>query len=368
MILYLASFSAVFVYGLLLFCLRRGFERLRTGCSADIPAVSVIVPARNEEKHLPDLLERLSAQIYPVSRIEIILVDDRSTDETARIMSRFSRTRPNVRMIRVRETEAAGSAKKQALARGIGMASGEIIVTTDADTLPGPRWIQSLAAHYEPGVDVVLGYAPYRTDGPYRSLFHKLLALDYLSLGAIAAAGAGLQIPTTSSGANLSYRKTLFEQVGGFGETIRHHSGDDDLLIHRFRDKARAVFRYAVERDAAVPTRPPEDFRAFLRQRVRFASKHLAYPRNMTRILSFVYAVYVLLLAIGIASCFMPKLLPLFGLMLFWKSACELCFLLPARRLLEDRNLLKYYPLAVIPHILYVVLLPVLGQILPKRW
>ena len=115
-------------------------------------------------------------------------------------------------------------------------------------------------------------------------------------------------------------------------------------------------------------TNPPRNLKAFIRQRVRFASKHLAYPKKMIAVLGFVYGFYVLLLGMFIAAFWMPRLFIGLGLLLVLKSVFEILFLLPAQRLLENRNLLKYYPLAVIPHIAYVVIFPILGQILPRRW
>ena len=356
-------------YTILAFYFRRGYSRLRhSGPSEDKPKVTVIVPAHNEEDTLPNLLDCLSKLDYPEENTEIFLVNDRSTDLTAELMGGFVSQHQNTKVIHIDETPAGIAPKKHALALAIQSASGEIILTTDGDTSPKPGWITSMVRCYDETTGMVLGYAPYRTDGPFRTLFHRFLALDYFAMGAIAAAGTGINHPVTCNGANLSYRKVVFDEVEGFGETAKRISGDDDLLLHRIHQKTDWKIRYCTDRESAVFNDPPSNLRRFIRQRIRFSSKHLAYPGKVKAVLSGIYLLHVLFLVLLGASCFSLSHLPYFLGLLGVKVICELIFLLPGQRLLENRKLLTLYPLAFIPYLLYVVLIPILGQFIKNRW
>jgi cellulose synthase/poly-beta-1,6-N-acetylglucosamine synthase-like glycosyltransferase len=332
-------------------------------------SVSIVVSARNEEKNLPSLFDALAGQRYGGNDFEIILIDDRSSDRTLEAMRSFAEKKSGVRVLSIRDVPAGISPKKNALSRGIETAQGEIIVTTDADCRPGPDWLSTLVSAFRKDTGMVLGYAPYRSDGPYRSLFHRLLALEYFSMGAVAAVSANSGHPSTCNGANLAFRKRSFLASGGYGDSATRLSGDDDLLMHRIHRLSGDRVVFCTSKAAAVFNNPPAGLGEFVRQRIRFSSKHLDYPPAVVAALSGVYLFYCWMLILLIGSFFSGGCRILAALCIGFKTWAELAFLLrPAQKLLEDRDLLKYYPLIVIPHLFYVVLFPVLGQIIPVKW
>ncbi len=360
--LLLLCYSAVLIY------FRKGLSELKKPDSAKNLSVSVIVPAHNEEKTLPRLLSSLKSQNYPDELTEIILVDDRSDDRTLNLMEQFTQQQPHIKILKIDHTLPDISPKKRAIREAVRTAQNDIIITTDADAVPGKNWINSIVASYADNTGMVLGYAPYRTDPPFDSLFHKILALEYFTMGSVTAATAGLGFPLTCNGANLSYRKKIFNDIGGFGNSIRWLSGDDDLLMHRIKQRSSAEINFAAAESAAVYNDPPLNFSSFFRQRIRFSSKHIAYPLKVKLLLSVIYLFYFLLAGLLVTVFFIPPLLPLLLTTFCIKILAELQFLFPARKLLEKRNLLLYYPLVFIPHIFYIVIFPVLGLIMPKRW
>lgn len=356
-------------YAVLLIYFTRGFGRLRRpGRPIPQPTVSVVVPARNEIRCLPGLLRCLERQDYPGRLTQIVLVDDRSTDGTLRLMTRFAAGRRNVRVLRIRRSDGKVSPKKAALTRGIASASGRIILTTDADTLPGPSWIREIVRWYDSATAAVIGYAPYRTDAPYDGFFHRLLALEYMSMGAVAASTAGMGSPSTCNGANFSFRRDVFRNLDGYGRTGRWLSGDDDLLMQRIVRETGMSVRFAADAAAAVFTDPPAGFRDFARQRIRFSSKHLAYPPGMIAVLSGVWLFHAFLLTATLAAPFDPRWIPC--LLAVWsvKVFLEVRFIRAGSAKLDRRKLLRYYPLMMPFHLLYVVLFPILGQVLKPKW
>lgn len=346
----------------------KGFKRLKPGGNRETPFVSVIIPARNESQNLPFLFQALEQQNYPREKLEIVLIDDRSEDNSFTLMQHFAQKHPHVKVIRIIQKASHLSPKKYALTQGIQIAKGEFIVTTDADSHPGPNWITTLIQQYTPETGMVIGYAPYRTDGPYDTVFHRLLALEYFSLAAVACATASRGFPTTCNGANLSFRKKVFEEVGGYGEKGKWLSGDDDLFLQTVFHETSWKIVYAIGPDAAVFNNPPNTLTEWIHQRLRFSSKHLAYPRRLKCVLGGIYAFYVFLLITSILSIFSPSFLP--WILGIWggKSLSEVIFLKKAKQKLEQRPLLRYYPMLCVMHAFYVVVFPILGQWIKPKW
>src|SRR5690606_29084313 len=101
--------------------------------------ISVLIAARNEEKIIGNLLTSLRHQTYPKEFFEIIVVDDHSTDKTADVVKRFE----EVKLLQLRE-QVSNSFKKKAIETGIKHATGDLVVTTDADCTPGKEWLSIL--------------------------------------------------------------------------------------------------------------------------------------------------------------------------------------------------------------------------------
>ena len=98
-----------------------------------LPNVSVVIAARNEEDHISNLINDLIAQEYPLDKLEVIIVNDRSTDMTLSILNEASDNYAFIKIISIDEPSKEMTPKKNALSKGIESAVGEIIVLTDAD-------------------------------------------------------------------------------------------------------------------------------------------------------------------------------------------------------------------------------------------
>ncbi|MCL2464087.1 MAG: glycosyltransferase family 2 protein [Micrococcales bacterium] len=110
-------------------------QRERGDIAAHLPTVSVVVPAYNEAELLPACLASLAAQDYP-GRIEVIVVDNASTDQTARVAGELG-------AVVLHEPQPGVCYARQ---RGTLAASGDIIVSTDADTAFSPGWLTGIVA------------------------------------------------------------------------------------------------------------------------------------------------------------------------------------------------------------------------------
>ncbi len=215
---------------------------------------------------------------------------------------------------------------------------------------------------------MVIGYAPYRTTPPFNKWIHRILALEYFSHAAIAAASTGLGYPATCVGTNIAYRKSLFLSLNGFGPYKKYLSGDDDLFLQRVREETDWAIRYAYQKEAQVFNNPPLSFKKFYQQRLRYTSKSYLYPASVTFALGGIYLMNLLLLVlipyqiitgIGLPGGLGALLLKICSEFLFLKKA--------ARSLNENRSLSLFFPASLF-HVPYVVYFGIAGLILNYEW
>ncbi|MBV8959621.1 MAG: glycosyltransferase [Actinobacteria bacterium] len=230
---------------------RRATPRERHG-RAVTPTVSVVIPAHNERRVIAKTLAVL--RDLDDGPMEVIVVDDGSTDGTADIARRFGVT--------VLEQPRRG--KATALNVGIGRARGEIVVVLDADTLVTPGFLAAMLPHFDdPSVGAVAGNVKV---GNRRTLLARLQALEYVtSLNLDRRAQAAVGVVAVVPGAAGAFRRRALVDVGGYPtETLVE---DMDLTVMLLR----AGWHVPYEPRAVARTEAPERARDVLAQRRRWA-------------------------------------------------------------------------------------------------
>lgn len=258
--------------------------------------ISVVIPARNEEKTIGTLLNALQQQTYPKELTEIIVVDDHSEDRTAEIVNQFN----FVKLIRLQE-DNINSYKKKAIQTGIAAASGELIVTTDADCFPSEEWLQLIASFKEEKESVFI-VAPVVVDCS-SSLVEMFQAIDFMVLQGITGAVVDKKKLSMCNGANMAYEKKAFDEVNGFAGVDHIASGDDMLLMHKIRKRYPGKVHYLKSANAIVSTQPMKTWKGFFNQRIRWASKAKQYDdKGILPILLLVYLLNFSFLVLVIAG------------------------------------------------------------------
>jgi cellulose synthase/poly-beta-1,6-N-acetylglucosamine synthase-like glycosyltransferase len=372
MILIAISLLLLLAYAGVLAYYYRGWKALKeyVPATGSTLKISVIVPARNEEKNLPKLLEALLAQTYSKEFFEVIVVDDFSTDDTSRSVKEFAAHHSQLRIKLIQpQGDGASSSKKKAVAAGVEQAWGEMIVATDADCEPGPRWLETLASFAdEKEACFIAGPVRFRYGGRVLEVFQ---ALDFLMLQGITAASVGSGFHDMCNGANLAYRKKSFADVNGFSGIDHVASGDDMLLMYKIRMSNPEHVFYLKNRDAIVETEPMATWKEFIHQRKRWASKSLVYQDwRIKAVLALVYLFNCLFPVIMVFAllehCYGWMLLLL--LMFAGKILAEMFFLIPVAGFYNSRGLLKYFVLFQPLHILYTMSVGFLSQLGKYEW
>jgi len=188
------------------------------------PFVSVIVAVYNRAHEIGACLESLLALDYSPSKLEIIVVDDGSNDDTRDVVSGY-----DVKLITQPENRGQSAARN----RGVNMARGEIVAFVDSDCIADPGWLKGLVPYFQDGRNVLVG-------GYVASFYHESLLDRYeevkspLNMGeeTVVGAGAGsdFYVPTC----NMLVRRDKYVQVGGLDEQMR--VGEDVDLCWRLKE------------------------------------------------------------------------------------------------------------------------------------
>ena len=270
--LVLLSMLSIAVYVRYTFLFRKGLSILKYGTLRAKPKVSVVVAARNESRNIQMLLTSLVNQSFPQDRYQIVVADDQSTDDTAEKISIFAEKWSNVVYLSVANRDKARSPKKNALTQAIQASDGEIILTTDADCVVPQFWIESMVACFEDGIDMVAGYSrPKILDWKKANFIQKYEYFDVFAIFAAAAGALGIGKPFSCSGQNLAYRKSAFDEVGGFSSIANLISGDDVNLMQLMRNAGKKT-AFAINAHSFVYTKPIDSIESFFNQRSRWAS------------------------------------------------------------------------------------------------
>lgn len=331
--------------------------------------VTVLVPARNEAGRIGPCLDAIYSGTYPKDLLEVLVVDDHSTDDTAaEVASRMGSTDFSLRLIRLAERPNAGAGKKKAIETAVALARGPLIVTTDADCVPPPQWLSILVSFFESKNPAAIAGPVFLRPGP--GLLGHFQALDFAGLMGITGAGIHLGWQRMGNGAHLAYPKAVFEAVGGYAGTPERASGDDLFLLQKIVARWPGRILFLKNPAAAVQTDPQPDWPSFFQQRLRWGTKNAALPETPVRlVLAVVFCFCWTILVTAALTVFHPALLPLLIAQLAIKAAAD-CLLLRMMCLFFGRpGLLRWFLPAFFLHIVYIAGLGTTSLFFKKyRW
>lgn len=378
MTIIIISLILFFIYVVLMLMYSSGWHRqaIYNGKNSTAPvSVTVIIPARNEAHNIGPCVQSILDNNFPPALLEIIVIDDFSTDNTAETAEALL-TGNRGKVLRLKEylskDERLNSYKKKALEIAISEAKGQLIITTDADCMVPPGWLQQITGLQEQQNAVFIAapvsFTPGNPKGK-KDLLYYFQSLDFMTMQGITAASVNMNLGNMCNGANLAFSKAAFDQVGGYKGIDHIASGDDMLLMHKMQQQFRNGICYLKSKAAIVDTAAQPTWQDFLNQRIRWSSKADKYDdKKLTLILIFIYLFNVSFIALIIAGFFNSSYwLWMLGI-LFAKTGIELVFLVPVARFYGKLRELLYFPLLQPLHILYIITAGFLGKFGSYQW
>lgn len=342
----------IFVLPYLLILLRlyfnlNGIGQFSPAARLDGIRVSVVVACRNESQNIKNLLYHISLQDYPADLFEVIVIDDNSTDSTFESATGFS----DIKNLKVLKN--TGEGKKRAVTNGVNAATGELLITTDADCRMGKSWLSTIASFY-------CKYKPDMIICPVilqqgTGLFGKFQELEFLSLQGVTTGSAAGGTSTMCNGANLAFsRETFFRHSGNLHYEIR--SGDDVFFLHSLKNEKGSRIFWLEARDAIVTTSQANTPAMLIKQRRRWISKGKAFSDRFTILLAIVTFVTILAQISSLfAGIFYPEFLLMFLVIFTLKSVPDFLILNNTAGRYGRKNLLKWFLPSQVVYPFYVL-------------
>ena len=182
----LITLALTYIGGLLLFVpgvLRAiSVKRKKSLSNSELPSITVIVCARNEENSISKCISSLAALDYPIEKIELLIVNDHSTDRTGEILSEWKAKLPNLLILDTTENDTGMHGKVNALTQGFDVATGEIVLMTDADSRVPLGWAREYVSWYDEKTGMVASITSI-DGGNVFDACHSVEMVEVLALG-----------------------------------------------------------------------------------------------------------------------------------------------------------------------------------------
>ncbi len=274
MIITLLSFAEYGIFTLYLFCgiiIFFGLKKYNQSPLTQFSSVSVIVAARNEEHYISACLNSLTELDYPQDKLELIIVDDHSTDKTLKIIKEFADIHKHIIPIALGDYFENNSGKADAIQFAVEKSKGEFLFVTDADCQVPRGWIKNLLSAFTPGMGLVGGATLLDKPNEKMPLFGRIQSFDWLYLLTIALSTGHYGFPISWFGNNMAFRRETFDSIGGF-KNLRNTIVEDFAFILKIHKSRNWKIKFLFHQDSLVKSDPVLHIRSYYNQRKRWAS------------------------------------------------------------------------------------------------
>ena len=320
--------------------------------------VTIVVPFRNEAQNLPACIASLKKLDYPKELLEIIFVNDHSTDASAA----SARSAGEILL----ELEDNESGKKAALTRAITAAKFSTILTLDADSVVNAEWLNTMMKTMQNGNYLALGgLVVFKKEEGFLNAF---LNVEMCSLMGMTAGGINNKKPLLANGTNLMFSKEAFIEVKGY-EGDGYASGDDVFLVQKIAKKYGANrIGFNNEEESIVATQGVTSLNALFHQRARWAGKSKAYSFSGKFTTILLGSFNILMALLIILAIFQPHMIPFVFAMFFLKLAADTILTLPVLLRTNQIYLIKYLIPVALLYPFYILGTALLSMFVKPVW
>ena len=310
--LYIFAF-AIISYGFLITLAIIGFNKLNRTIApyknSSTSYISIVVSARNEEQTIRDFIYEIVKQNFSRENFELIIIDDCSDDQTYEF-AKETLEKSDLRYQLIRQDNHCG--KKKNIALAIKKSKGEIVVTTDADVIyRHPNWLQNISSYFNTlSPNMLIMPVDFKNQSGLLAAFQ---ITENLALTGITAGFTGIERPFMCNGANLAFKKSVYEAVLGYDSHLHFSSGEDVFLLESFKKIESKSIHYSLSRELIVKTNTQNNLKSFVSQRIRWASKTKHNSNSLNAFAGFIVLIsnlifLALLVAILKKSVILPYL------------------------------------------------------------
>ncbi len=367
-------FGITFIYIILIGIFIIGFDTIEVFDDESLNEVSkfsIIIPFRNEADNLPDLLQSIYNLDYQKKLFEILLIDDDSEDNSVEIINTFinkqsfDSTRTNIQIFKNNRT--SDSPKKDAIITAIHNAKNEWIITTDADCIVPIMWLKTFDLFIRKNnPKMIVAPVTYSID---KTLFQNFQLLDFLSLQSATIAGFGIKNPFLCNGANLAYKKDLFDILNGFEGNTKIASGDDIFLMEKVLKTYPKKVMYLKSKNVLVYTKPQTTVADLIQQRLRWAAKTASYNNTFGKLVGiivlFMNAIIIIIALLTIIGALKLELLILIFVLKFF---FDLFLIYKSAHFFNQHIVLKHYVLSYLLYPVFSVYIAVYSMFFGFKW
>lgn len=231
----------------------------------DLPIVSVLIPAHNEAVVIRKTLQAMTRLDYPKDRLEVIVINDNSSDDTGEIARKMGEEHPFIRVIETTPPNK-GKGKSSALNTGYAVSKGEYIIVYDADNTPEPQSVYYLVMGLmnDPKAGAMVG--KFRVSNAKETLLTRFINIETICFQWMAQAGRWFWFKmSTIPGTNFAIRRSIIERLGGWD--VNALAEDTELSVRVYELGYHIRFFPA----AITWEQEPETWKVWWRQRTRWA-------------------------------------------------------------------------------------------------
>ncbi len=232
------------------------------------PTVTILIPARDEEKVIGQLLQQMTKLTYPHDKLQVITIDDASSDDTRQIAEEFSNRHPFMEVLH-RNEKPGGKGKASAMNAGLSRSTGEIVLCFDADYYPQKGIVEKLVKKFvDPAVGAVQGRPIVLNEA--QNVVTRIITLERIGGYRIdQEARDALGLIPQFGGTVGGFRRSVLQEIGGFDESMLTEDTDLTFQIYLAGYKVRYVG------DAECYEEAVDNWKAYWKQRHRWARGHM---------------------------------------------------------------------------------------------
>jgi len=362
------SYVLILVYAIVLIVYLIGFLRSDERGAIDHEQrtfFSIVIAARNEEKTIIDCLNSILNQAYPISKYEILISDDASSDQTVLLVKEFIKNNAFC-SIQLIESNGVHEGKKKSLKRAVDKSKGDYLLFTDADCTAGMNWLNEM--------DSILSKRPYEmVAGPvlYKGsgIISNILNVEMAALQAISVSSVKMRKPLMCNGANICLQRNVW--LAHYDAMMKepYPGGDDVFMMLSVMDKNYKNFYYSRSYNAMVYTQPAKSIIEFSDQRNRWASKIYHLRRMYISSLGLLVLLSNLVVCVFmVSSVFNKDILSVSLNLLLLKAGSDILISTSALNNFKRSDLIVYSFPAFALNLFYVPLIALRSALFSYKW